>query len=69
MTEPQLFNFRRLVKSRDHKVMAILFLFVGGFVSRAILDRIGSAGTLGVGTGLRFIVTLWWLLVPAKKAK
>ncbi|KAI9457927.1 hypothetical protein HD554DRAFT_1758350 [Boletus coccyginus] len=69
MTEPRLFNLRRLVVSRDHKVMAIAFLFLGGFVGRAILDKIGSAGTLGVGTGLRFVTTLWWLLVPAKKAK
>ncbi|KAF8553222.1 hypothetical protein OG21DRAFT_1477427 [Imleria badia] len=67
MTEPQLFNFRHLVKSRDHKVMAILFLFLGGFISRVILDRIGSAATLGVGTGLRFVIALWWLFVPAKK--
>ncbi|KAI6012086.1 hypothetical protein BKA83DRAFT_4370004 [Pisolithus microcarpus] len=68
MTEPQLFHFRRLVKSRDHKVMAILFLFVGGFTGRAILDKIGSAGTLGVGAGIRFLVTLSWLFVPVKKA-
>lgn len=69
MTEPQLFNFRRLVTSRDHKVMAIVFLFLGGFLSRALLQKIGSAGTLGIGTGLRFAVTLWWLLVPATKPK
>ncbi|KAG6331350.1 hypothetical protein ID866_7741 [Astraeus odoratus] len=68
MTEPQLFHFRRLVIARDHKVMAILFLFLGGFTGRAILDQIGSAGTLGVGTGLRFVISLWWLFVPAKKA-
>jgi uncharacterized membrane protein YoaK (UPF0700 family) len=69
MTDPQLFNFRRLVASRDHKVMAIFFLFLGGFTSRAILDKIGSAGTLGIGAGLRFVITLWWVLIPAKKAK
>ncbi|KAI6142641.1 hypothetical protein BKA82DRAFT_4189337 [Pisolithus tinctorius] len=67
MTEPQLFHFRRLVKARDHKVMAILFLFIGGFTGRAILDKIGSAGTLGVGTGIRFLITLSWLFVPTKK--
>ena len=69
MTEPQLFQFRRLVKARDHKVMAILFLFLGGFTSRALVDKIGSAGTLGIGTGLRFLIAIWWLLIPAKKAK
>ncbi|KAG6379890.1 hypothetical protein JVT61DRAFT_10452 [Boletus reticuloceps] len=68
MTEPQLFNFRRLVVARDHKVMAILFLFIGGFISRAILDKIGSGGTLGVGAGIRLIIAFWWLLIPAKKA-
>ncbi|KAI6104136.1 hypothetical protein F5141DRAFT_1127376 [Pisolithus sp. B1] len=67
MTEPQLFHFRRLVRSRDHKVMAILFLFIGGFTGRAILDKIGSAGTLGVGAGVRFLITLSWLFVPVKK--
>ncbi|KAI6042014.1 hypothetical protein EDC04DRAFT_2892526 [Pisolithus marmoratus] len=68
MTEPQLFHFRRLVIARDHKVMAILFLFIGGFTGRAILDKIGSAGTLGVGAGIRFLITLSWLFVPVKKA-
>jgi len=69
LTEPQLFNLRRLVVSRDHKALAIIFLFMGGFIGRALVDKIGSAGTLGVGTGLRFVITLWWLLVPAKKTK
>lgn len=69
MTDPQLFDIRRLVISRDHKIMAIGSLFVGGFLGRALLDAIGSAGTLGVGTGLRFIVSIWWLFVPAKTAK
>ena len=54
-------------------MMVIVFLFVGGFTSRAILDKIGSAGALGVasGAGLRFVITLcqWWFLIPAKKAK
>ncbi|KAL4068486.1 hypothetical protein V8B97DRAFT_2058722 [Scleroderma yunnanense] len=67
MTEPQLFRFRRLVIARDHKVMAILFLFIGGFSGRAILDKIGSAGTLGIGTAVRLLISLWWLFVPAKK--
>ncbi|KIM64841.1 hypothetical protein SCLCIDRAFT_597260 [Scleroderma citrinum Foug A] len=68
MTEPQLFHFRRLVVVCDHKVMAILFLILGGFSSRAILDKVGSAGTLGIATAFRFIISLWWFFVPAKKA-
>jgi len=67
MAEPSLFKIRKLVKSRDHKAVAIFACFVGGFVGRAILDRVGSAGTLGVGTGLRFLITLSWVFVPAKK--
>ncbi|KIJ63810.1 hypothetical protein HYDPIDRAFT_112772 [Hydnomerulius pinastri MD-312] len=69
MTEPKLFSFRRLVASRDHKVMAILALFIGGFTGRALLDKIGSAGTLGIGTGFRLLITLWWFFVPQKQAK
>lgn len=66
MADPKLFQFRRSVISRDHKFIAIFALFLGGFVSRAILQSIGSAGTLGVGTGLRVIIALWWLFVPGK---
>ncbi|OAX34715.1 hypothetical protein K503DRAFT_859048 [Rhizopogon vinicolor AM-OR11-026] len=69
MAEPRLFELRKLVISRDHKIMAIGSLFLGGFLGRALLDVIGSAGTLGVGAGLRFIITIWWLFVPAKAAK
>lgn len=69
MAEPKLFKLRELVISRDHKIMAIGSLFFGGFLGRALLDVIGSAGTLGVGAGLRFIVTIWWLFVPAKAGK
>jgi hypothetical protein len=68
MTEPNLFR-RRYTPARDHKIMAIATLFVGGFVGRCIIDKIGSAGTLGVGTGLRFLIALSWYLVPSKKAK
>jgi hypothetical protein len=66
MTEPKLFEFRRLVASRDHKIVAIVALFVGGFTGRALLDKIGSAGTLGVGTALRLLIALWWFLIPKK---
>ncbi|KAG1733383.1 uncharacterized protein EDB91DRAFT_1348837 [Suillus paluster] len=69
MADPNLFHIRRLVISRDHKVMAILCLFLGGFVGRALIDSIGSAGTLGIGTGIRLIISVWWLFVPEKKAK
>ncbi|KAG0698893.1 hypothetical protein DFH29DRAFT_1081562 [Suillus ampliporus] len=69
MADPKLFDIRQLVISRDHKVMAIISLFLGGFIGRALLDSIGSAGTLGIGTGIRLIISVWWLFVPEKKAK
>ncbi|KAJ3834943.1 hypothetical protein F5878DRAFT_588789 [Lentinula raphanica] len=66
MADPNLFK-RKKVISRDHKLIAASCLFLGGFVSRAILDKVGSAGALGVGTGVRMLVTISWLLVPGKK--
>ncbi|KAG7089597.1 hypothetical protein E1B28_011264 [Marasmius oreades] len=69
MSDPSLFNLRRKVITRDHKLIAASSLFIGGFVSRAILGKIGSAGTLGVAVGLRALITLAWLFVPAKQKK
>ncbi|KAJ3876570.1 hypothetical protein F5051DRAFT_411199 [Lentinula edodes] len=67
MADPRLF-YRKKVITRDHKLIAASSLFIGGFVSRAILDKIGSAGALGVGTGVRLLITVSWLFVPGKKA-
>jgi hypothetical protein len=69
MADPKLFDIRRMIISRDHKIMAIGSLFIGGFAGRALLDRIGSAGTLGIGTGIRLVISAWWLFVPEKMAK
>lgn len=69
MADPNLFDIRRMIISRDHKIMAIGSLFIGGFVGRALIDKIGSAGTLGIGTGIRLVISAWWLFVPEKKAK
>ncbi|TFY73037.1 hypothetical protein EWM64_g10975, partial [Hericium alpestre] len=68
MADPMLFDLRRAVISRDLKLVAILALFLGGFVSRAILQAIGSPAALGIGTGMRVFIALAWLFVPAKKA-
>ncbi|OBZ77952.1 hypothetical protein A0H81_02078 [Grifola frondosa] len=54
MADPKLFNFKQRIISRDHKLIAIFALFFGGFVGRALIDKIGAAGTLGVGTGLGY---------------
>ena len=46
--------------------LAIFAVFFGGFVGRAIIDSIGAAGALGVGTGMRLVIALSWLFVPGK---
>jgi hypothetical protein len=68
VTDPKLFLHQR-VKTRDHKLIAAFFLFLGAFVSRAILAEVGARGALGVGTGLRLLITLSWLFVPGKPQK
>ncbi|KAI0065235.1 hypothetical protein BV25DRAFT_1799340 [Artomyces pyxidatus] len=68
MADPKLFLMRRRVISRDHKVIAVAALFVGGFASRAILQSIGSPAALGIGTGLRVLIAASWLFVPGKAA-
>lgn len=64
--DPHLFGFTRTIASRDLKVLAIFALFLGAFLGRAIVAVIGSAGALGVATGIRFLVAFSWLFVPAK---
>ena len=66
MADPKLF-VPRPVTTRDHKTLAIAALFVGGFCSRAILQTIGSPASLGIAAGLRIVIALSWLYVPAKK--
>ncbi|GJJ10301.1 hypothetical protein Clacol_004527 [Clathrus columnatus] len=65
MAEPALF-IPKLVRSRDLKVLAVSALFFGGFVGRALIDKIGDAATFGIGTALRMLIALMWLWVPAK---
>jgi hypothetical protein len=62
--DPKLFNFRSKVITRDHKLIAAVFLFLGGFISRALLQTIGSPATLGIGVGLRILIAFSWLFVP-----
>ncbi|GHJ85439.1 hypothetical protein NliqN6_1841 [Naganishia liquefaciens] len=65
VNDPFLFALRR-VDTRDHKAMSILAVFLGAFISKALVDKIGSAGTLGIAAGLRFIGAWAWLAVPSK---
>lgn len=69
MTDPKLFNLRQKVITRDHKLIAAGALFLGAFISRAILFKLGPAGTLGVGCGFRILIALSWLFIPAKPEK
>ncbi|TFK47657.1 hypothetical protein OE88DRAFT_1636226 [Heliocybe sulcata] len=66
MADPKLFTPKYVI-SRDHKIAAIFCVFLGGFIGRAILQSIGSAGALGVGTGFRVLIAVWWLFVGEPK--
>ncbi|KAJ3509999.1 hypothetical protein NMY22_g16112 [Coprinellus aureogranulatus] len=68
MTDPKLLNIKRRVISRDLRLIAAFSLFLGAFLGRAILAQLGTAGTLGVGVGLRVLVAFSWIFVPTKKA-
>ncbi|KAJ6532751.1 hypothetical protein DFH09DRAFT_1182173 [Mycena vulgaris] len=65
VTDPRLFA-RSKVITRDHKLIAAAALFGGAFVGRAILAQIGAAGALGVGAGLRVLITVAWIVIPSK---
>jgi len=66
VADPKLLSLRKGIVSRDHKALAILGLFLGAFIGRAILAVIGSAGALGVATGIRLFLAFGWLFVPSK---
>lgn len=65
VTDPKLFVTRG-VKTRDHKVIAAASLLFGAFVGRAILASIGSPAALGIGCGIRVLVSLSWFFIPGK---
>lgn len=68
MADSKLLSLKRAT-SRDHKILAISALFLGAFVSRAILAEIGSAGALGVATAIRVLLAFGWLFVPSKNVE
>ena len=67
MTDPKLLLINRRVLSRDLRLIAAFSLFLGAFFGRAILAKLGTAGTLGVGVGLRVVVAFAWIFVPKKQ--
>lgn len=64
--DPKLFSPKAPIKSRDHKVLAIFMLFLGGFVGRALDGTIGAPATFGVGAAFRLLIALSWWWVPSK---
>ncbi|WWD22660.1 hypothetical protein CI109_107153 [Kwoniella shandongensis] len=66
--DPLLFSMR-YTPSRDIRIAGGLSVLVGAFVSRAILDSIGSAGCLGVLCGFRMVQVVWWWFIPDKAIK
>ncbi|KAG1865969.1 hypothetical protein F4604DRAFT_1581631 [Suillus subluteus] len=69
IADPKLFHIRRIVNSRDHKILAIICMFLGGVVGRVLIDRFGSATTLAIGTVIRLIITVWWLFIPEEQGR
>ncbi|BGP51179.1 hypothetical protein JCM10450v2_007108 [Rhodotorula kratochvilovae] len=66
LNDPLLFA-RRLVKTRDHRLLAVLVTFLGGMCSAGIVFASNSAVAFGVCTGLRLLSVLSWLFVPLEK--
>ncbi|KAJ3552493.1 hypothetical protein NM688_g4122 [Phlebia brevispora] len=62
--DSKLFTLRN--PARDRRVVALFALFLGGFLTGSIIDKIGAAGTLGVGTMIRVFMAVGWLFAPAK---
>ncbi|KAJ3201868.1 hypothetical protein HDU82_007814 [Entophlyctis luteolus] len=63
LNDPKLFVFGR-VKTRDHRLLAVLFLFVGAFVGRALIESsVGTFGTLLIGAAFRALTAIVWAFI------
>lgn len=69
IADPKLFNIRRFVMSRDHKIIAIICMFFGGVAGRVLVDRFGAAATLAIGTCIRLVTTVWWFFIPEAQGR
>lgn len=67
MSDPRLFKLREKVVSRDHKLIAVVALFVGGFVGRTLVRKIGSPSTLAIAVGFRILIAISWIFVGGKE--
>ncbi|WVN87595.1 uncharacterized protein L203_102778 [Cryptococcus depauperatus CBS 7841] len=66
--DPLLCAFK-YTPSRDIRIAGGLAVFVGAFVSRAILDASSMAGVCGVLAGLRMLQLVWWFFIPDKEVQ
>lgn len=55
----------------EHRILPFFFLnFVHvGMIGRALINVIGAPWTLGLGAGIRVLIALSWLTIPAAKPK
>lgn len=59
MADPKLFS-RGLVRTRDHKIIGVVALFIGGFFSRALVDKVRLFSFISLGsTKLRVDRRTW----------
>ncbi|ORY54147.1 hypothetical protein BCR35DRAFT_355931 [Leucosporidium creatinivorum] len=65
--DPKLFVMKA-VKTRDHRLIACVGLFLGGLFGAALTHTIGAPGTFGVAAGVRVLSAVSWFIVPSKKA-
>ncbi|TFK61748.1 hypothetical protein BDN72DRAFT_849404 [Pluteus cervinus] len=68
-SDPNLFKLNRKVPSRDHKLFAASFLFIGGFLGRSLVGSIGTPAALGIGCGARVLIALSFLFCKTKEPK
>ncbi|KAG6874124.1 hypothetical protein C0995_005540 [Termitomyces sp. Mi166 len=66
VSDPRLFKIREKVKSRDHRLLAAIALFVGAFAGRALLGKIGSPAALGIAVGFRILIAISWIFIGGK---
>ncbi|KZV80260.1 hypothetical protein EXIGLDRAFT_733362 [Exidia glandulosa HHB12029] len=69
MSDPNLFKLNRRMLARDSRLLAVLFLLIGGIVGRALMNTIGDSSTLAIGAGIRALIAIFWLFVPAAAVK
>jgi len=69
MGDKQLLRPDRRVAARDRRILAVLFLFVGGIAGRALINTIGASSTIAIGAGIRVLISIGWLFVPDAKPK